>query len=722
MMNNYNESLKRLVALGGTDEGFYVLALHSFIEGFSNGIRNTYSQYGTNFQDSIDELIAYLEKRNRLSETYRRALVRLAKEHALANRVRHEFRTVTKDEAEASTANFLIFCEAFKIEDPAMDQLRDSVQYFGRNKPGFEILRELEKAQRRLAEKEESEKTLLSKISKFDEMERTLAVLVANEAATKTELERLRQSAEEKGARADTLRQALFDAAKEKARLVSELQQYGDIEEYLHFLERFSNFTRTRLDYERSLMQLTSEQEAAVNAVRESGDYIVKGSAGTGKTLVLLHALERYLAERKEDLYRSSGAKVLLLTYTNTLAKYSKYLAHIVGQDQDSIVISTADSHILAAFKAAVPGAWIDFDLPGAVIKDYNATSFLSDEELATEIEDVIWGNLVTRDEYLDKHLLRRGMKQPLNATQRQLVWSIQEKLRTDLSASKRYSANLACARILEELETSTEYRVAFLCDRIFVDEGQDLSTARIRCLKALSKSGVMLAADDGQSIFRIGSPYLRAGLSAAGHVRHLHTNFRNTRQIHDFAENYLVPGNTAQESERANPGYREGPMPEIITAENEGELEKSLMEYVRLAIGRLGYDPENIGILAPAKWQLEKLGKRLGSAHYVAQNIKDEGFKFTTPGVIRLSTLHSSKGIEFPVVLLYLPSLVEMGNFDDKTNAAMQKNLIYVALTRAMDHVVIFTLDNCAEQPIRDLVTQAHGREKSAPEENQHE
>jgi superfamily I DNA/RNA helicase len=704
MADYYEVPLKRLVSLCGTDEGFYVLALHSFVEGFSNRIRDGYSFYA-NFPDVIDLLTEYLEKHGRLTNAYRKALVRMAKEHGLANRVRHQFQTVTRDEAEASTANFLLFCEAFHVEAPALADLNNSVKLFGKAKSGAEMIRELEKTQKRLAEKEEREAILLAKAARYDEMEAALAGLSGKEAEFRAELARLRQAVDSKDSRADELRRALFDVTKEKNLILKELEGYRDIGDYLQFLERFSSFTRTRLDYERSVMKLTPEQESAVDMMRDSGDYIVKGGAGTGKTLVLLHALERYAGGKQDSLGLAANRKALLLTYTNTLVKYSKYLAHVVGKGNDNIAISTADSQVLAALKTALPGAWIDFKAPKAMIADYNATSFLSDDELAAEIEDVIWGNLVSREEYLEKHILRRGMKQPLNTQQRQLVWSIQEKLRADLAGAKRFSPNLACSFILERLAGDPAVLATMACDRVFVDEGQDLSTATIRCLKAISRSGIVLAADDGQSIFRIGSQYLRASLATAGHVRTLRANFRNTRQIHEFAERFLASGAPASEDERASSGLREGPSPQLITAKDENGLLAAAMDYVKLAVGRLGYDPENIGILAPTKRLLEKARASLAGAGFDSAVIKDDAFDFEVPGIVRLSTLHSSKGIEFPVVMLLLPSIQTEGNFDEKATSAMQRNLLYVGLTRAMDHVVVFTLDSPQEQVVRELV-----------------
>jgi superfamily I DNA/RNA helicase len=123
----------------------------------------------------------------------------------------------------------------------------------------------------------------------------------------------------------------------------------------------------------------------------------------------------------------------------------------------------------------------------------------------------------------------------------------------------------------------------------------------------------------------------------------------------------------------------------------------------------RLGYDPENIAVLAPTKTDLAFLGDLLGHAGYRYANIRDEDFTFKQEKTVRLSTLHSSKGLDFAVVLLYMPALPPRTDFDDTSGAALVRNLIYVAMTRAMDNLNVFTLegayDGQQEEPLQDLV-----------------
>ena len=204
MQNDYDIALTRLVALGGTDEGFYLLALHSFLEGFSNTIKEGFSYYA-NFPEVIDLLIDYLEKRSRLTYQSRQALIRIAKEHDMANRVRHQFKHVTKDEAVAATHNFLAFCSAFGIDSLILADLRSSLSLFDQHKSSLELVKELERTRRKLGKKEAGEIALIEKASKFDEMEQSLNALSSKDAEYRAEIERLRQTADQRGERVDEL-------------------------------------------------------------------------------------------------------------------------------------------------------------------------------------------------------------------------------------------------------------------------------------------------------------------------------------------------------------------------------------------------------------------------------------------------------------------------------------------------------------------------------------
>ena len=351
----------------------------------------------------------------------------------------------------------------------------------------------------------------------------------------------------------------------------------------------------------------------------------------------------------------------------------------------------------------------MDYGIVSRLAEKLNGTGFFSAQELAIEIEDFIFGNLVTRQEYVEEKIPRRGMRQPLSPAQRAAVWEIRDRMVGEMEHDGLLSKNYARLKLIEHLAAAPEDERLKNLDIAFVDEAQDLCAADLKALKLMTRRGLVLAGDTGQSIYGVGSPYKRAGVDIAGRSRVLHTSFRSTIPIHELTEAYRRLSGLEDEEAAATTAFREGPIPELYMAPTREELARLLLRKAALFIDRLGYDPENITILAPTKTDLATMGDMLGHAGYRHANIRDDDFSFAQQKIIRLSTLHSSKGLDFAVVLLYLPTLPPRTDYDEKSGEALVRNLLYVAMTRAMDNLNVFTLEGAHEaqfeEPLQDLV-----------------
>jgi len=294
-------------------------------------------------------------------------------------------------------------------------------------------------------------------------------------------------------------------------------------------------------------------------------------------------------------------------------------------------------------------------------------------------------------------------MKLPLSGSQRREVWKIKNQLEETMIQKGRVSRNLTANLIYQRLE-SLDYPGE--TDYVFIDESQDLPPVVLKVLKKISRRAVIMAGDVDQSIYGIGSPYKRAGIDIRGNTRILRTNFRNPIPVHRLAERFRqlsdsIPFDTETQPE----AFRDGPPPELYTSDSIEELYKALVEKVRIFIGTLEYDPENICILAPTNNFLKTIGERLESEKFRTVNIKDDGFEFSSKNAVRLSPMHSSKGLDFPVVLVFAPHLPGNDSVSGRTRDTLQRNLIYVSLTRAMDNLNVFVKNNPSEQPLKDLI-----------------
>ncbi|KKL14596.1 hypothetical protein LCGC14_2514070, partial [marine sediment metagenome] len=450
----------------------------------------------------------------------------------------------------------------------------------------------------------------------------------------------------------------------------------------------------------------TPEQQGVVDSIDLSHDFLIKGGAGTGKTLVLLHALNRVRIEKARELDLLPKQKVILLTYTNTLVKYNRYLAEIMGSPEPEQFIQTADRYFLYKLQEINHQYRVDYKCPHELCQKYNTTDFMSTAELCTEIEEFIFGNDISKEEYIDSRIVRRGMRQPLSVPQRTIVWNIKENVIEEMERTGALSKNYSRIKIIQHLENADNKEKQTI-DYIFLDESQDLAAVDLRAMKLLASRAVMMAGDTDQSIYGVGSPYKRAGIEIVGRTRILKTNFRNTCPIHDVAELYRqIKGKGSFSAENVPKAFREGPVAELYIASSKEELRQLLIRKVFLFIDKLGYDPENLTIMAPTNAELSNIGALLKKMGYEVANIREDEFSFKQEKIIRLSTLHSSKGLDFPVVLLYLAGLTLSPQYDERSADKLLRNLTYVAMTRAMDNLNIFTMAEPEVNAVKDLIS----------------
>lgn len=243
------------------------------------------------------------------------------------------------------------------------------------------------------------------------------------------------------------------------------------------------------------------------------------------------------------------------------------------------------------------------------------------------------------------------------------------------------------------------------LYDQLFIDEAQDLGTGTLRTLKLLSRGCVILCGDDKQSIYQVGPSFVRSGLDVVGRTKLLKTNFRNSVQIHSFAQAFK--GKQAEGSSKTEAlAFRDGPLPELFRFSTKKEHMRLLDERVSFFSSLLEYESENICILTPSKQDFPLIRKTLEKSGHTVSEVLDKEFSFEQSGSIRLSTLHSAKGLDFPVVLLCLGGEPrQQGQYDALSNEQLLRNLLYVSITRALDHLSLFIPEGTTKQAYLDLI-----------------
>lgn len=233
-----------------------------------------------------------------------------------------------------------------------------------------------------------------------------------------------------------------------------------------------------------------------------AGPARVAGSAGSGKTIVALHRAV-HLARTNPD------ARVLLTTFSDALAgALQTRLNRLVSTEPR--LAERIDVHSLGAIAQRLYNMNIG---PVSLAQQYAVNDMLSEASQAvgahgfsqhfmlTEWDHVVdaW-QLESWEAYRD--VVRLGRKTRLPEAQRQVLWSIYEKVRSVLSGRDFITEATMFARLADYFAGST--KVSF--DFAVVDEAQDLSVSQMRFLAALGANrpnALFFAGDLGQRIFQ---------------------------------------------------------------------------------------------------------------------------------------------------------------------------------------------------------------------------
>lgn len=436
----------RLNRLLGTDEGFFALALHSFIEELIKDIHPA-TGYSSSFPEKIDEFNLFLINQGVDVKERSDILNRIIKDHGATNGVRHNFWSLSKEESISMTYNFLQFCRLLPLKDCIdFSALESNVETVWDEKiVPFEQKKELKRLEFKVFTSQRTIRDYEEKIHHLEAAEQQEVYSREEMEAVRKELAAAQSQASGKKERIDELRRQMFQKEEAHRKAIAALQEMEPLKEHISYLKRLSNYSRTRREYERNILRLSPDQKEALGKIGLNHDFLIKGCAGTGKTLVLLKAFEKaFELEHQEHGLGLTGdeGKILLLTYTKALVRYDQYLSRILQQNPEEGSIMTAESFFQAKLREINPSWRIDYHIMKQLVTEHNTVWFLSDEELYTEIEDFILGGAVLEEEYIDKRIPRKGLRIPLNNKQRMEVWEAAAVIVEEMEARGVFSKN----------------------------------------------------------------------------------------------------------------------------------------------------------------------------------------------------------------------------------------------------------------------------------------
>jgi hypothetical protein len=260
----------------------------------------------------------------------------------------------------------------------------------------------------------------------------------------------------------------------------------------------------------------------------------------------------------------------------------------------------------------------------------------------------------------------------------------------------------------------------------VLIDEGHDFEPDWYKLIVQMvdpSTNSLLVLYDDAQNINGSASrrkfTWKSLGVQAQGRTTILKLNYRNTLEILAVARSFANELLDAQAGEddgvpliAPESAGRRGALPELIRVEHARDELPCLVQRIREEQAR-GRRLDDIAVLYRYGWQGDKLREALTRAEIpcrVAEG-KDKSSLFVVKDCVKLITMHSSKGLEFPLVIIpYLGQLPRPGE-----DESYEARLLYVAMTRATERLLlIHHEDSVFSKRIRDSINEVQGQLES--------
>ena len=236
----------------------------------------------------------------------------------------------------------------------------------------------------------------------------------------------------------------------------------------------------------------------------------------------------------------------------------------------------------------------------------------------------------------------------------------------------------------------------------VLIDEGHDFEPEWLRLVTQMvdpETDALLLLYDDAQSIYKKRSELdfslSSVGIKARGRTTILKLNYRNTREILEFAYKFSKEFISASDSDEDHipviapeSAGGSGPAPVFRLFDQQSEE----MDYVIRCVGkwlRAGHAPNEIAILVPGSKTAEIITERLDSVNIPNLCLVGKDNKAAyDPGqpLVTVLTIHSSKGLEFETIVLVGIDKIQ---FVAK-ELVDQVRLMYVGMTRAKSQLLI--------------------------------
>ena len=438
-----------------------------------------------------------------------------------------------------------------------------------------------------------------------------------------------------------------------------------------------------------------------------SGPARVSGSAGTGKTVVALH--------RAAFLAKSNpGARVLLTTFSDALANLLRaklqLLVHQTPKTDGRISVDSLDTVALRLYEAWFgPAKLAQQETIEALVKEAavaTGTNF-SPTFLLTEWERAVdaW-QLDSWEDY--RGVTRIGRYRRLSETQRKALWPVFERVRLGLRDQGLLTKAEMFGRLTQEVARQEYPSFA----HIVTDEAQDVSVAQLRFLAAVAggrPNGLFFSGDLGQRIFQQPFSWKELGVDIRGRSQTLRINYRTSHQIRTHADRLLDPEMSdvdgGLEERKGTVSVFNGPTPTIKVLGDEDAECAAVREWLAARISE-GLQPGGISVFVRSLDQIDRAVQAVERSN-IPYAVLDDDMELTE-GRLSIGTMHLAKGLEYRAVVVMacdseviplqfrVESIADEADLEEVYNT--ERNLLYVACTRARDNLLVTGVEPASE------------------------
>ena len=425
------------------------------------------------------------------------------------------------------------------------------------------------------------------------------------------------------------------------------------------------------------------------------GDFLLRGGAGTGKTVCAIEYTKNILHVDQTDLFDTTR-RVGIFTYTKALVGELKLVRAFQKMPEEELTINTIDSFVFHKIREVLQARGIntyidDKDLLGFVkeatahVFEADDTSALVQKEDEFFLDEIRWikGNeLKDLEAYYKINRVGRSSDVRVTRENRAKIWEVYVEYARLLREANYWDFLDRQAFLLHLLETG---EVMPMFRHLTVDEVQDCSRLTIRLLKRLviPTGTVLLVGDAAQKIYRNSFSWKSVGVNVRGNrSKVLEQNYRNTLQIYRLGAEILEKVETREEFTTVYPPTAQGAIPICYYADRCANLDRlvSLLKAV----------PQNQScvVALPTNEAVALCQEALRERGITVTDLREK--KKRAQCGLFISTLHSLKGLSVDKVILLGIDAPEFPVANSEEERTRDLQLLHTAVTRARQEVCL--------------------------------